>query len=369
MHLALSLLLRHDGRALELGLLLFLLKARAHAVEAGLNLVTDLVGGLTRPVQGLDPAGGLLLTINVALELILDQVGLHEDGADGHLEEVSDDPEDENIGPHQQHRVPACALKQVALSVRLDVAVPVHGHEGGTTQEACHRDQQDGGRLGGALLAEVPPEGGVAGQDDVQLDHAGEGQEDQGRLLARGGHAIVRGGLERRLGVKLRPLKPQIRADEGHQQHVAHNAHHGNGEGNRQILGHVPVQGVVRAVHRVVGGGNDGGVVEHGNQHQDPGGDLEVKDEDGKEEEAQDEHGGGHAVDDVHLQAAEDLAGAHDGNDDGADTLPGQDDICSTLGSRCGTSDGNTDVGLLQGGSIVHTITCHTNQAPLGLQC
>eukprot|EP00983_Pelagomonas_calceolata_P042514 1138531-Pelagomonas_calceolata.AAC.11 len=188
-----------------------------------------------------------------------------------------------------------CALKQVALSVRLDVAVPVHGHEGGTTQEACHRDQQDGGRLGGALLAEVPPEGGVAGQDDVQLDHAGEGQEDQGRLLqgsssTEGKHTVSRGARCKMLCAFLSTIM------------------HSHMDGRA-------------STYRVVGGGNDGGVVEHGNQHQDPGGDLEVKDEDGKEEEAQDEHGGGHAVDDVHLQAAEDLAGAHDGNDDGADTL------------------------------------------------
>jgi hypothetical protein len=58
-----------------------------------------------------------------------------------------------------------------------------------------------------------------------------------------------------------------------------------------------------------------------GGPHQHPGGDLELQDDDGEEEEAQDEQGGGDAVDDVRLQAAEDHAGAGDGGDDGADAL------------------------------------------------
>eukprot|EP00983_Pelagomonas_calceolata_P042515 1138531-Pelagomonas_calceolata.AAC.12 len=33
--------------------------------------------------------------------------------------EVSDDPEDENIGPHQQHRVPAC-MQEVVRSADVD---------------------------------------------------------------------------------------------------------------------------------------------------------------------------------------------------------------------------------------------------------
>ena len=73
--------------------------------------------------------------------------------------------------------------------------------------------------------------------------------------------------------------------------------------------------------YRVVGGGNDRGVVKHGDEHQDPSGDLKVEDEDGEEEKAQDEHGRSHTVDDVHLQAAEDLTGTHNGDNDGTNTL------------------------------------------------
>jgi len=66
--------------------------------------------------------------------------------------------------------------------------------------------------------------------------------------LARGGHAIVV-DLELGLGAQLRPLKPQVRADEGHQQDIANDANSGNGKRNGQVLGHVPVQGEVSAVH------------------------------------------------------------------------------------------------------------------------
>ncbi|GKT48036.1 uncharacterized protein ColSpa_08217 [Colletotrichum spaethianum] len=65
---------------------------------------------------------------------------------------------------------------------------------------------------------------------------------------------------------------------------------------------------------------------------------------------------------DVGLHALENLARQLDGRDDSAKTGGKEDDIGGGLGSLGGTLDGNTAVGLLQGGSVVDTVTSHGSQ-------
>ncbi|GJC95128.1 hypothetical protein ColKHC_03954 [Colletotrichum higginsianum] len=76
----------------------------------------------------------------------------------------------------------------------------------------------------------------------------------------------------------------------------------------------------------------------------------------------------GDTVLDVGLHALENLARQLDGRDDGAETGGEEDDIGSGLGGLGGTLDGDTAVGLLQGGSVVDTVTSHGSQVTTLLQ-
>lgn len=60
---------------------------------------------------------------------------------------------------------------------------------------------------------------------------------------------------------------------------------------------------------------------------------------------------------DVSLHAVEDFAGHLDGRDDSRQTLVEEDNVGSGTGSVCGTFDGNTAIGALEGRCIVGTVT------------
>lgn len=62
---------------------------------------------------------------------------------------------------------------------------------------------------------------------------------------------------------------------------------------------------------------------------------------------------------DISLHTLEDLAGDLDSGDDGGKTRGKEDDISGGLSGLSGTLDGDTTVGLLQGGSVVNTVTSH----------
>ena len=70
--------------------------------------------------------------------------------------------------------------------------------------------------------------------------------------------------------------------------------------------------------------------------------------------------GGGDAIGEETLHAGEDLAGGLQTENNGAKTFLGEDDVCSSSGGICGTSDSDTNISSLQGRSIVHTISRHT---------
>ena len=65
---------------------------------------------------------------------------------------------------------------------------------------------------------------------------------------------------------------------------------------------------------------------------------------------------------DVSLHTLENLARSLNGQDDGGQTGGKEDDISGSLSSLSGTLDGNTTVRLLQGRSIVDTVTSHGSQ-------
>lgn len=62
-------------------------------------------------------------------------------------------------------------------------------------------------------------------------------------------------------------------------------------------------------------------IIQKIDEDQNPSGHLKVEDEDGEEEVSQDQQAGGDTVDDVSLQATEDLVTVLDGSDDCAYAL------------------------------------------------
>lgn len=70
----------------------------------------------------------------------------------------------------------------------------------------------------------------------------------------------------------------------------------------------------------------------------------------------------GDTVLDVGLHTLENLARGLDGQDDGGETGGKEDDIGGSLGSLGGTLDGDTTVSLLEGRSVVDTVTSHGSQ-------
>jgi hypothetical protein len=64
----------------------------------------------------------------------------------------------------------------------------------------------------------------------------------------------------------------------------------------------------------------------------------------------------------------ENLAGSLQGINDGTETGSEEDNIGSRSGSVGSALDGDTSVGLLQGGSIVDTVTSHGNEVTTLLQ-
>ncbi|GKT88394.1 LOW QUALITY PROTEIN: hypothetical protein Ct61P_06244 [Colletotrichum tofieldiae] len=122
----------------------------------------------------------------------------------------------------------------------------------------------------------------------------------------------------------------------------------------------------VRETRKDVGGtysnGNGGQISEQGEEDDEVGADSLVDDDHGGDEVDLQVQAEGDTVLDVGLHALENLARQLDGGDDGAETGGKEDDIGGGLGGLGGTLDGNTAVRLLQGGSVVDTVTSHGSQ-------
>ncbi|KAF3060281.1 hypothetical protein CFAM422_011359 [Trichoderma lentiforme] len=132
--------------------------------------------------------------------------------------------------------------------------------------------------------------------------------------------------------------------------------------GHTPELGKVPLDGSLGVRGVIVGNGQGGDISENGNEDDQ----LNVQGtvEDGDPETKEDLHvqRQGDTVDDVGVHAVEDLARGLESVNDGTETGGKENDIGGGTGSIGSTLDSNTSIGLLQGGSIVDTVTSHGNE-------
>lgn len=133
-------------------------------------------------------------------------------------------------------------------------------------------------------------------------------------------------------------------------------------DGHAPELGQVPFDRGLGEGGVVVGNGKGGDIGENGNE--DDKLNVQRLVENGDPETKEDFHvqGQGDTVDDVGVHAMENLAGSLEGVDDGTETGGKEDNIGGGTGSIRGTFDGDTSIGLLQGGSVVDTVTSHGNE-------
>lgn len=133
-------------------------------------------------------------------------------------------------------------------------------------------------------------------------------------------------------------------------------------DGDEPDLGQLPLDGTLLRVSVVVGNGDGSQISEKGKEDDELSTDGLVKDDHRGDKVNLQVQAKGDTVLDVGLHTLENLAGSLDGEDDGGQTGGKEDDISGGLSSLGGTLDGNTAVGLLQGGSIVNTVTSHGSQ-------
>jgi len=132
--------------------------------------------------------------------------------------------------------------------------------------------------------------------------------------------------------------------------------------GDHPDLGQLPLDGASLEVSVVVSDGNGGKIGEQSDEDNQIGTNGLVNDD----------HGGNkvdlkvktqrNTVLNVGLHALENLAGKLDSIDDGGETGGEEDNIGGSLGSLGGTLDSDTTVSLLQGRSVVDTVTSHSGQ-------
>lgn len=133
-------------------------------------------------------------------------------------------------------------------------------------------------------------------------------------------------------------------------------------DGHTPELRQVPLDGGLRVGGVVVGDGESGNIGENGDEDNQV--QVERAVENGNPEAEEDLHvqRQGDTVDNVGVHAVEDLAGSLEGINDGTETRGEEDDIRGGAGSVRGTLNGDTSIGLLQGGGIVDTVTSHGNE-------
>lgn len=133
-------------------------------------------------------------------------------------------------------------------------------------------------------------------------------------------------------------------------------------DGDDPDLGQLPLDGAGLEVSVIVSDGDGGNVSEQGDEDNELGADGLVDDDHGGDEVDLQVQTQSDTVLDIGLHTLEDLTGQLDGIDDGGQTGGKEDDIGSSLGGLSSTLDGNTTVRLLQGGSVVDTVTSHGSQ-------
>mmetsp|Transcript_2737 Transcript_2737/g.6606 ORF Transcript_2737/g.6606 Transcript_2737/m.6606 type:complete len:361 (-) Transcript_2737:1255-2337(-) len=160
------------------------------------------------------------------------------------------------------------------------------------------------------------------------------------------------------------------------QQHGGRHRNHAKPRGDRKEDGEVPTLGARRWLHVIVRDGDDGAVVEDGDDHQGYYGEVEegavpdalvvlgVDGQHGKEEKGQELDSACHAVNDVVLHPLEDAPGDDDGVDDDGESGRGKDQVGG--GPRCvgGALHRNADVCALERRRVVHPVARHPAAVP-----
>mmetsp|Transcript_21959 Transcript_21959/g.60786 ORF Transcript_21959/g.60786 Transcript_21959/m.60786 type:complete len:604 (-) Transcript_21959:770-2581(-) len=140
---------------------------------------------------------------------------------------------------------------------------------------------------------------------------------------------------------------------EGEVQAV-HHAHD-------EDVGDVPAIGRLGGHHTVLRQRNHGTIVEDSHDDDEDGGEVPVVDDGDQAKGEADTEGHGDGVLGVGGHALEDLARADHRRHDGGQARLRQHDVGSTTSSIGGVSHSHTHVSLLQGGCVIHTITCHAD--------
>jgi hypothetical protein len=133
-------------------------------------------------------------------------------------------------------------------------------------------------------------------------------------------------------------------------------------DGHTPQLRKVPLDGRFAEGSVVIGDGQSSDISENGNEDDQFEVQRGVKDGNPKTEENLKMEGQRNTVHDVGVHAVENLAGGLKSVDDGTETGGKEDNIGSGTGSIGSTLNGNTGIGLLEGGSIVDTVTSHGNE-------
>ncbi|ROW03986.1 hypothetical protein VSDG_00847 [Cytospora chrysosperma] len=133
-------------------------------------------------------------------------------------------------------------------------------------------------------------------------------------------------------------------------------------DGHSPELGQVPLDGGLAEGSVVVGNGQGGDIGENGNEDNQL--DVQGSVENGNPETEVDLQVDRQSdtVDNVGVHAVENLARSLEGVNDGTKTGGKEDNVGSGAGSIGSTLNSNTSIGLLQGGSVVDTVTSHGNK-------
>lgn len=139
----------------------------------------------------------------------------------------------------------------------------------------------------------------------------------------------------------------------------AHGEEGTQNDGDDPDLGQLPLDGTTLKVGVIVGDGDGSKISEQSEEYNQVDTDGLVDGNHGRDKVKLQVQAKSDTVLDIGLHTLENLAGDLDSGDNGRKTRGKEDDISGGLSGLSGTLDGDTTVGLLQGGSVVDTITSH----------
>ncbi|EPE08776.1 hypothetical protein F503_04363 [Ophiostoma piceae UAMH 11346] len=139
-------------------------------------------------------------------------------------------------------------------------------------------------------------------------------------------------------------------------------------DGHTPELGQVPLDGSLGEGSVIVSNGQGSDISENGNEDDQLNVQRTVEDGNPQTQVDLEMDGQSDTVDNVGVHAVENLSGSLQGINNGTKTGGKENDIGSGASSVRGTLDSNTGISLLQGGSIVDTVTSHGNEVATLLQ-